>query len=60
MWAIGLSSEEGIRSLVVLRTATFALLKGGWLERRAPMPPGGLSIGRRCRPDELEPIPEPR
>ena len=39
--------------------SVFALFKGGWLEHRAPMPPGGLSIGRRFHPDELEPIPVP-
>jgi hypothetical protein len=39
--------------------SVFALFKGGWLERRAPMPPGGIGIGRYVRPDEPEVIPEP-
>jgi hypothetical protein len=39
--------------------SVFVLYKGGRLESRAPHPPGGLGIGRRFRPDELESIPEP-
>jgi hypothetical protein len=31
----------------------------GGRQQRGPYPPGGIGIGWRFRPDELEPIPEP-
>lgn len=40
--------------------SVFVLFKGGWLKQDGPLPDGGLGIGRRYRPDELEPMPPPR
>jgi hypothetical protein len=57
-------AEDGSRVLVTVTDrdgdhSVFALYKGrAW--KNAPLPPGGLGIGRRFRPDELEPILEPR
>jgi hypothetical protein len=56
--------EDTMRAFVTMVSQdgdhpVFVLFKGGWLERCAPMPPGGVGIGRRFRPDELEVIPAP-
>jgi hypothetical protein len=57
-------AEDTVRALVTSvgregDHSEFVLYKGGRLESRAPLPPGGLGLRRSFRPDELEPIPEP-
>jgi hypothetical protein len=53
-------AEDGARVMVTVADkdgdhSVFAVYKSrAW--KNAPLPPGGLGIGRRFRPDELEPI----